>query len=118
VGCVPTGATCDTSSDAPYCDGDDLMECDPTFERWVGLDCSAIGTDWGCDDSTDPPECLPDVSGWTCVLDVEPECDCDDVVFCNPMDGTDLRLECPDYGFRTCGDTEPTSPEIDPGCIF
>lgn len=117
VGCVPTGTSCDSSSDAAYCDGDDLMECNADFDRWVGIDCTEIGVDWFCDSSTDPGDCAPDISGWTCTLDPEPECDCDDVILCNPVTGADLRAHCPDYGFMTCGDTDTGTTGIQAGCI-
>jgi hypothetical protein len=117
VGCVPSGSACDPTSDAAYCDAEDLVECNATFSRWVPVDCTAMGTGWSCNDSTDPPDCVPDTSGWTCTLPVTPACDCDDVIFCNPMTGTDLRVECPDYGYATCGDTDLATIDIEAGCI-
>jgi len=116
-GCVPRSRGCDSTSDAPYCDGDDLVECDGDFDRWVSFDCTSIGAGWSCNDAADPPDCEPDTSGWTCTLPPEPACDCDDVVICNMFTGADMRLECPDYGYSTCGDVDPSTIEVEVGCI-
>jgi hypothetical protein len=116
-GCVPRGRGCDSTSDAPTCDGDDLVECDADFDRWVTFDCTSLGTDWHCDDSSDPEECAPDTSGWTCTVPPEPASDCDDMVICNVFTGADMRVECPDYGYSTCGDIDPSTTELEPGCI-
>jgi predicted small lipoprotein YifL len=117
VGCVPSGAACDPLSDTPYCTAQRLHECDPDFEQWIRIDCTDIGTDWGCEESSGVGDCVPDITGWTCTLSPEPECDCDDVILCDPFAGSDLRIHCPDYDLRTCGDTDPVTPEVDVGCI-
>lgn len=117
AGCVPSGGACDPTSDAAYCTGDVLNVCNTVYAGWTTRDCTLIGTGWYCNDTVDPNECRPDVSAWSCTLTPEPGCDCDDIVLCNPFTGTDLRVHCPDYGYRTCGDTDPSTPEIEVGCI-
>jgi hypothetical protein len=117
TGCIPTGGSCDSTTDVPDCRGRWLFECDSTFDAWIGLDCRDIGAGWFCNDAVEPAECSPDITGWTCTLDPEPECECDDVILCNVITGEDLRVHCPDYGYRTCGDTDPGTTEIEVGCI-
>ncbi len=99
-GCIPTGATCDFSSDQPSCDGTTLVECDEDTGLWGRIDCPALGSNITCD--SDSNGCYFDVSNVACGMDTPAYCDCDAVVYCDRVTGEMTRLNCPDYGFTTC----------------
>jgi hypothetical protein len=98
AGCIPTGDACDSSAFTDTCVSAVLTRCAEDHE--YDTSCADIGTDWDCSDST--PDCIPDLSAWTCTVPRGGVCDCDDLVFCDATAGQDVRIVCADYGLRTC----------------
>lgn len=117
AGCVPVTDECDPLTVDPHCEGDVLVECDGALGHWVEIDCSDVDEEWSCDDDSGVADCEPDPASWECTLPLEPACDCDDLVFCHPIEGVDVRVHCPDLGATTCGDQDPSTIELEAGCI-
>ena len=95
--CIPTGPSCDPVTFVDRCEGTDLVRCELDHE--YSADCADVDTGWRCNSTSG--ECVPDVTGWTCTVDESGLCDCDDLVFCDPTEGLDVRIDCTDYGM-TC----------------
>ncbi|MBN2360295.1 MAG: hypothetical protein JXR83_12655 [Deltaproteobacteria bacterium] len=118
AGCVPTGASCAGATDTTVCDDQLVDKCHSRFDQWYTAgDCSAVGPNVYCsaDEQYDIP-CSVHEASQPCQYK-DPVCDCDDFVVCDPKTDSDTRFHCPDYGYRTCGDSNPTMGGVQPGCI-
>jgi hypothetical protein len=99
--CVPTGAACDETTYTPSCSGTSTMRCALGHE--YPTDCSDIQPGWSCNPTNG--ECIPDVLSWECTVPDRGICDCDDILFCDPTVGHDVRIPCADLDLRTCEDS-------------
>jgi hypothetical protein len=118
-GCVPTGGACTPGTDAPHCTGLAGFECHPDHARWFqAIDCTDPSGRLDCAAGPTHVECQPDFTGVTCETPAETTvCDCDDMLVCNPLAGTDMRFACPDLALDTCGDVDPDPVDTEYACM-
>jgi hypothetical protein len=115
--CVPTGAAC-TSSDPETCTNANAVAqfCHSTYHQWVGEVCADLSANFKCYSQGNLAACVADPAMINC--GTTPYCDCDDLITCDVgYDGLPMRVHCPDYGFATCGDRDPATAGVQPGCI-